>query len=101
MKKRKCISRKSLPVGLPVFRTAVLILVLDRVGAPGWAWGVAATLMALWWIGSLWVIAEQKGVDVFAADASPATRHVTGLFTFDGTAVDVNGKVTTAKASGR
>lgn len=37
--KRKIISKKNLPTGLPLFKLAVLLLLLDRYNAPEWAYG--------------------------------------------------------------
>jgi hypothetical protein len=47
MKKKKVLSRKRLPTRSPVGMALVLWLMLDRLKAPGWAYGVGATLMAI------------------------------------------------------
>lgn len=71
--KRKVISLRNLPETAPLTQTAVLCLVLDRFGAPGWAWGVALTLAALYWLVVLTLWATEERVDVFAQkDAPPA-----------------------------
>jgi hypothetical protein len=52
--KKDVISRKQLPTrGLPSVSTAVWLLVLDRLHAPGWVWGVAVTLLVLMWAGHI------------------------------------------------
>lgn len=60
MKKRKVISHENMPARLPIFWTALCWLVLDRVGAPGWAWGVAGTLLVLAWI--------VQAIDIFRSE---------------------------------
>jgi hypothetical protein len=51
--KRKVISKKNLPTNLPLVSSLVFWLVLDKLNAPGWAWGVVATLMIILWIVSI------------------------------------------------
>lgn len=46
MTKRKVISPKCLPTRIPVVGLAVIYLLLDKWGIPGWAWGVYGTLAA-------------------------------------------------------
>lgn len=50
MKKRKVISSKNLPIRPPLIGTLVWWLVFDKLGAPGWAWGVLGTLVVVGWI---------------------------------------------------
>lgn len=45
--KPKVVSRKNLPVRPPLVTTAVILLVLDRLSAPGWVWGA---ILAPWGI---------------------------------------------------
>ncbi len=57
MKTRKVLKREYLPSRLPFLSTAVWWLLLDRLGAPGWAWGASGVLLALFWgvvIFALW-----------------------------------------------
>lgn len=50
MKKRTVIKTEALPTRMPLLASVVLWLLLDRIHAPGWAWGTAWTMMALVWI---------------------------------------------------
>ena len=45
---------------LPLLSSAVLYMALDLYHAPAWLWGVAWTLMALLWIGSVMVLWQQE-----------------------------------------
>lgn len=60
MKKRKVISSKNLPMRMPLIGTLVWWLVVDKLGAPGWVWGVLGTLLVVGWIAF--------GVDVWNRD---------------------------------
>lgn len=51
MKTYKVISPKDLPRRLPFCQTVVIGLLLDRLQAPGWVWGVAGTIVVAGWIG--------------------------------------------------
>jgi len=46
------INPKRLPPRFPFLLTAVAILWLDRYNAPGWVWGVWATVLFVAWIGA-------------------------------------------------
>ena len=50
MKKRKVISSKNLPMRSPLIGALVWWLVLDKLGAPGWVWGVVGTMVVVAWI---------------------------------------------------
>lgn len=39
-----------MPAQLPVQTTALAWLLLDRLAAPGWVWGVVGTVLALFWV---------------------------------------------------
>lgn len=54
MKKRRVISGKQLPSNPPLVSTLVYWLALDKLAAPGWAWGVVGTIMAVIWIA--WIV---------------------------------------------
>lgn len=57
MKRSTVIKSSSLPTRSPVGIAIVFWLLLDRLGAPGWAFGVLWTLVALLaliWIISFW-----------------------------------------------
>lgn len=64
---KKVISRKNLPTRLPAIFTAVMWLLLDRLESPSWVQGVAWTLVALIWIGSIISIVQEHDVDVFGS----------------------------------
>lgn len=50
MKKIKVISRKNLPMPLPVGPTIVVWLLLDRLKSPSWVWGAVGTVVAFLWL---------------------------------------------------
>lgn len=64
MKHNKVVAFKNLPSRMPLWPTAVTWLVMDRIHAPGWAWGVAATVMVSAWISSLYGMATQKLTEI-------------------------------------
>jgi len=53
MKHRTVIKSSSLALRPPTFAAIVWWLLLDRLGAPGWAYGVLWTLVAIFFI--VWV----------------------------------------------
>lgn len=53
MKRRRSLSDKNLPRKLPIIHLMVYWLLLDRLHASAWAWGVVGTLMVIVMIGSL------------------------------------------------
>ena len=62
MKRKTVIKASSLPTRSPIGMAIVLWLLLDRLGAPGWAFGVLWTLIApcvLTWIASFWAKSAQ------------------------------------------
>lgn len=64
MKKRKVISSKNLPMRPPLIGTLVWWLVLDKIGAPGWVWGVLGTFIFVGWIVFVVDILNRDYVDV-------------------------------------
>lgn len=62
--KDKVISRKQLPTVLPLNSSMVCALVLDRVNAAGWVWGVCGTLFALAWVAALVCLYKQNEVEI-------------------------------------
>jgi len=66
--KLKVISYRNLPVRLPFVGTAVGWLLLDRFHAPGWVWGIAATLCAIMWAVSIFLLVAEETVDIFLSD---------------------------------
>ena len=64
MAAKKVISRKNLPASIPLISTAVTWLVLDRLQAAGWVYGVMGTVLALAWIGAIVGMCTEKQTDV-------------------------------------
>lgn len=62
--KKKVISRNCLPTRFPFMFTAVVYLLMDKFGAPGWLWGVVGSLLALCWIGSIHEFVTQTQVQI-------------------------------------
>lgn len=50
MKPRRVIDASCLPLRMPLLPSIVLWLLLDRLQAPGFVWGIVGTIMALLWI---------------------------------------------------
>lgn len=63
--KRPVFAHRNLPTRLPVSWTAIAYLLLDRVDAPGWAWGVTGTLIISLWILAIVAIGTEGQIDVF------------------------------------
>lgn len=57
---RTVIPWDALPTRLPTMPTAVAFLLLDRFKAPGWIWGVAGTMIVLWWVSCIISVATNK-----------------------------------------
>lgn len=70
MKKHKVISVNNLPSKVPVTGTLLWILILDRLDAPGWVWGVFATLMVFLWIVIVTVIFNSEYISLFTDNDS-------------------------------
>jgi hypothetical protein len=64
MKKRRVISRSSLPTHLPISETAVVWLILDRAGASGVAQGVVWTLLSIVWLAAIVLLLSEEQVDI-------------------------------------
>lgn len=64
MKRDKVVSFKQLPSQLPTTGTAVWLLVLDRLHAPGWVWGVVITLLVLIWIIVIVMMIKKQQVEL-------------------------------------
>lgn len=52
------------PSRLPIWSTATIWLVLDRLHAPGWAWGVAGTVVVVAWIGAIVSISVEDNIEL-------------------------------------
>jgi hypothetical protein len=61
----KVISSKNLPARLPLWTTILMWLVLERLNAPGWVWGVVGTIFVVLWIGAITLMIKQESVDIF------------------------------------
>lgn len=61
----KVISRKNVPSYPPLLFTIVMWLLLDRVQAAGWVWGVVGTLVAIIWIGFIINVSKEDQTDIF------------------------------------
>jgi hypothetical protein len=59
MKPRKVLHGTQLPTKLPITFTIVAWLLMDRVHASGWVWGVMGTLIGILWILSVIAVATQ------------------------------------------
>lgn len=64
MKHRKIIASKNMPYRLPLISTLVWWLVMERLSAPGWLYGVLGTLLAIAWIVAIVDLATNEEVDV-------------------------------------
>lgn len=65
MKKVKVLQYNNLPTRPPAVSTALMYLLLDKYNAPGWLWGVIATLYAITWIVTIWKMIDEENVDIF------------------------------------
>ena len=65
MKKTKWIKASNLPprIGIGVF--LLWWLFLDRIAAPGWAYGVVFTVLAIGYAANLWQLWHGEAVDLF------------------------------------
>jgi len=64
----KVIKFSQLPTSLPIRDTALTLLVLDRLKAPRFAWGVAVTLLVIVWVMCIWAIHKDEYHDVAFKD---------------------------------
>ena len=62
MKQRRVLSALDLPTRLPIMTTIVAWLLLDRLSAPGWVWGIAGTLLVIYWIACVVTLWTEKSV---------------------------------------
>ena len=65
MSKRTVVSWKNLPMRMPLMFTAVCYLLLDRLAAPGWVWGVVGTLVIAMWLTWIADVIQRDGVELF------------------------------------
>ena len=59
------ISRSNIPVKLPFFQTITIYLLLDKLDAAGWIWGVVGTIVVLWWILAIVALITSSETDIF------------------------------------
>lgn len=64
MKMTKVISRKQLPSRFPLGSTIAVWLLLDRLHAPSWTYGVFWTLFGFFWIGCFILILVEDDVEL-------------------------------------
>lgn len=61
---RRVLSGTCLPVRMPLVFSILLWLLLDRFAVPGWAWGIAGTLVLFIWIIWVWDVATRDNVEL-------------------------------------
>lgn len=59
---RRVISLANLPMRMPLWHTLTLYLFLDRLSAPGWAWGAGGLFIVLAWL--IWIRTQFTDVKV-------------------------------------
>ena len=64
-KKNKVISCNNLPTKLPVFQTLTCWLVLEKLNASLFLYGVVSTILIIAWIGSIFGIVNEEKIDLF------------------------------------
>jgi hypothetical protein len=69
MAKRRLIAGKNLPIRPPFLGSMVYLLVLDRLGASSWVWGVVITLLVLAWALYIEQVINSEAVDLLDDDA--------------------------------
>jgi hypothetical protein len=78
----KVVHRKNLPASLPIFPTMTFWLILDRLHAPQWLWGVIGTILVLVWILRVIAILHTEMVeldDIFDWTKERKRRKAIGL----------------------
>jgi len=76
---KKVISRKNIPVTLPIFKTVIILLALDYWKAPEWLYGVVLALLVILWIGAISLLIKQTQVDIFD-DSDPKKESEVSKF---------------------
>lgn len=69
-KGRRVFKYENLPWRNPTISQVVWALLLDRLGAPGWIWGVFFSVLVMWW--AVWIHAVT--VTYVFVDAFPKDR---------------------------
>jgi len=78
MKKRIYIKNEK--PGAPWWFTMAVILFIDRLGYPGWAWGAGGVLMAMAWIVYFNRFFNSVEIDIFEDLRDPIKMSVTRNF---------------------
>ncbi len=65
MKSEKRIAMKNLPARLPIFPSITAWLLLDRLQAPGYAYGITFTLLGIVAVGAIISMINDTAVDIF------------------------------------
>jgi hypothetical protein len=68
MKTKKVLKQSNLPSKLPIGQTLLTILALDYWNAPQWLWGAFGLLFVIAWVGSIYSLCTEKGVDLLEND---------------------------------
>lgn len=61
---RRVLHGACLPLRMPLAMTILLWLLLDRFHVPGWAWGIAGTLVLFIWVCWVWDVATRANINV-------------------------------------
>ncbi len=65
MKQNKVVADKNLPMRAPLWQSLLIWLMLDRLHAPGVAWGVAYTIMVMIWVVFFISFWTEKPTEIF------------------------------------
>lgn len=64
MAKQKVLSKKQMPIKLPVVGTGFWLLVMDKYNAPGWLWGVVITILSIVWIALIVGVTREQSTEI-------------------------------------
>jgi hypothetical protein len=64
MKHQKVVSNKNLPTRLPITLSIWVWLLLDRLKAASWVWGVVGTLVVILWAAAIFGIIHEDRTDL-------------------------------------
>jgi hypothetical protein len=62
--KQKVIKRTQLPFKAPIGMSVLTYLLLDNLRLPSWVWGVAFTIIGIYWIGFVYCLFKEEQVEV-------------------------------------
>lgn len=63
----RVIAHKNLPYRLPIWPTAIIYLLADKVQPDNFWWGVITVFLVSWWAVAIYVLWVQKPVDLIKA----------------------------------